>query len=308
MSSLDLNKLTYKPHGDYVLIDSEDWVEDTSQLIQIYKKNSVAKARNNIAKVLKHSYNRELFKHHNIVEGDYIFIGKNAIGKKHELIPQRQFSNIHTSQIQGVFRNNELTIEALEMLDDKVLMEKVDDLSIGIIELSKPDEITIGKVIKCGKGGFTNKWQRREQEINVGDVVLFWNNITTNLMLKNKKYLCTEDSFIIGKFINKGNVSGNSFITLENLELLKNRLFITEVPKESKKILGSFLYAPEDDGDDDYASIKDNEYMILKSSNEDFKENDKIIISRTFLEYVDFKGKRYYTCKAEDVEAIIYDN
>jgi len=308
MTNLDLNKLKYQPYGDYVLIDIEDWVENTSQLIQIYKKNSVAKSRNNIAKVLKQHYDKELFKYHNIEEGDFVFIGRNAINKKHELIPQRQFSNIHCSQVQGVFRNNDLTIESLEILDDKVLMEKVNTLNIGIIQLQESEEITVGKVLKCGKGGFTNKWQRRGQEINVGDVVLFWNNITTKLMLNSKTYLCTEDAFIIGKFINKDNVMDNNFITLENLELLKDRLLITEVPKGDKKILGSFLYAPEDDEDDDYASIKDNEYMILKSSNEDFKENDKVIVSRTFLEYIDFKGKRYYTCKAEDVEAIIYDN
>ncbi len=284
MSNMDKLKYIVK---DCVLIKHE-WKENTSNLIQVYNRNMDVK-QNFITNVVKVNYNKDKYKYHNLKEGDLVFLSRYVnSSKKHKLDGKIMYSNVPLMQVMGVFRDNKIDFDTLEILDDKVLMEEVKNLSVSMIQLPDAKEGTVGRVLKVGQGGYDLNGNRKKAQVKEGDLVLFWNNITTTLNLNAKTYLCTEDQRIVGIF-------KDGIVDIDHLELLENRVLFEDA--KNLKLNEGVLFAPEFDPELETTSMEENKFKVVKISDnpEGIKAGDTVLIGKDFLDYVDFKGIRYYT-------------
>jgi co-chaperonin GroES (HSP10) len=185
--------------------------DNTSNLIQVISRNLENK-QNYITKVVKLNYDKEKYKYHNLNEGDLIFVSRYIATRKKFVFSSTgtslddnriKYSTLPMLLVMGVFRDGNTRLESLEILDDKVLVEEIRDLDESGFKLPDAKEATVGRVIKVGKGGFNKNWVRREKPlVKEGDIVLFMNNVSTEITLHGKKYLCFEDNRLMGVFKN----------------------------------------------------------------------------------------------------------
>lgn len=293
---------------DCVLVNRNYWEENSSQLVQTYTRRLNIKV-NYITKVVKANYDREKFKYHDLKEQDLIFVSRYITTFKNMPLGSSadDYTNVPMSSILGCFRNNNISFSSLDILDDKVLVEKIDDLQSNGIVLTQAKECTVGKVVKVGKGGFFSNWTRKSKpSVNVGDIILFWNNISTPIDIDGKTYLCFEDNRVIGKFT-------NGDISLSSLELLDGRILLIEQEDVKEDLDGVIIIAKDED--QDFTSIPTNRFKVVKIASvgrevrnnvyipfDGMEEGDIVVVDRNVLDYVDFKGVTYKTI--EDIYKI----
>lgn len=106
-------------------------------------------------------------------------------------------------------------------------------------------------------------------------------------------------------------------IDIENLEMFDGKILLTNYRRE--KLVGSVLYAPEVRADSEFSTLPDNLFEVVKVSknsreisegvflpNNNIKQGDIVVVDKGFLNYVDFKGKRYFTCDSlADIAGIL---
>lgn len=299
--------IDYTKSRNHVLINPKDWEQDASKLIHGYSIYGDV-AMNYLTRVLKTNIDNAMFGEP-VKEGDLVLLTRAASKvsylKPFEIstgIDKAKFSNVHIMQVIGKFTNNRMTLEDFTPLFDKVLMERV-PVELSTLIYAGNDEVTsVGKVIKVGTGGFTNKWKHREMEIKEGDYVLLRDNITTTVSLNHEEYMCTEDSMIVGRF-------KDSNLDMNTLELFHRGIMLEE--KQEEKVLGSsMLLNPLYDLDvEDISDVYQRDrFKVINKNNKitDVNINDILVINRDCTNYVIFKGKTYYIINGtKDVEAII---
>jgi co-chaperonin GroES (HSP10) len=290
--------IKYTKGDSCILIDPKNWVENTTNIVQTYSIDGKA-AMNYMTTVLKENIDEEIFGKP-LNEGDLVILTKIA-SKVSYLKPfeiaynfgKNKYSHIHVMQVIGKFEDNIISLDTLTPLFDKVIMEEIKVSQSSILFIDEEQATSVGKVIKVGSGGFTNKWKHRDMEVSVGDYVLLRDNITTSINIDNKDYICTEDSMIMGKF-------KDGIIDMKNIELFHDNIILEE--KQEEKALGSsILFSPTLDlEEEDISEIyqRDRFKVINKSDKvNDVDVDDVIIINRDCTNYIIFKGTKYFTIK-----------
>lgn len=185
---------------DSILI-KDDWEENKTSLIQVMSANYKQK-KNYITKVVEVNYNKERYSDFDINKGDLLFLSRYTDAcKKHKLEKAAMYKQVPMLYIIGKFTNNRINFDELEILGDKILVEKVDLSKHGNIILPDLKEGTVGRVVKTGNGGFLRNWTKRTKHIvEVGDTILFWNNVSTPLCINGREYLAMESNVVLGKF------------------------------------------------------------------------------------------------------------
>jgi len=293
-----------------VLINPKNWIANTTNIVQGFSVDGKS-SMNYIAEVLKTNVEEDLYGTP-VKENDYVLLTRAASKvsylKPFEVpygIDKWKFSSIHILQVIGKFTNNIVDLEHLTPLFDKVIMEPVKIDISETIYAGEAEVTSVGRVLKVGDGGFTSKWKRRPMNISVDDTVLLRENITTKINFDNKDYLCTDDNMIVGKF--KDNV-----INIDNIQLYNNYLLMEELDTEAKLLGSSLLYAPVVDLDkEDISEVyQRDKFKIINKSNavKDFEIGDSVIISRDKVNYIIFKGKKYFMVNdVKDIEGKIED-
>jgi co-chaperonin GroES (HSP10) len=302
-----LDKMRYL-FNNSILIDTLDWSQNTSNLIQTYTRGNTIK-RNYITKVLAYKCDEERYPYHNLEVDSHVLLNKRYnVNRKIEL-GGRIVSPLPFGAIDGVFRDPVFSIDVLDILDDRVLIEPIEDNYIGSIKLPESMTCSIGRVKKTGKGGFYSDWTRKEGPIvKEGDMVLYWKNGGTELRLRGRKYVCLIDQRVVGTF-------KDGIPELENLELLNGRILLK---RYRPKVTKGGIIIPEDREDFEFSSIENNKFVVMDVSDTgvetkkgvfkyfNVNKNDMVIVDEESLELVDFKGEVLHTTSEVDsFEAVL---
>ena len=201
------------------------------------------------------------------------------------------YANVHLSQVLGYFKDNEITIDNFIPIYDKVVMKKIEIPASTSLQLIT-DNMSVGEVIKVGDGGFTEEWERRPMNIEVGSHVLIRDNVTTTLSIGGDEYYVTDDTNIVGAF------KSNEY-DISNVDVFGDISIFEEY--EDDRIEGSILYRPVFNKDNDIAqTYQENVFKLVKSN----KLNDGVyLMSRFDTEYIKFKNKDYFVIKNNKVMA-----
>ena len=298
---------------DSVLIRHE-YEEINSNLIQIVTRKMDTK-KNFLMRIIKCNYDKQKYKYHNIKEGDVCFFSRYVDTlKKFQLDnDSSKYSNAPMMQILGVFREERMVLDSLEILDGNVLVEPIEEVKEGGIILAQKEKAkcNIGRVVKHGKGGFFNKnWERRENPlVREGDIILYWDNVATNIMFSGRTYLCIGDYSIIGTFTD-GKVS------VENLNMLDGRILLEE---EREIKIGSIIIPKDTTEQYEEYSRPENRFRVIKISdtgkeiknnvflsNENIVEDSTVVIDPAITRNVSFLDKDYVTVESiEDIHAVL---
>lgn len=297
---------------DKILV-AHQWVSPKANLIEVVD-NKINTKKNFITRIVKHNYDKNIFCYHNIEEGDLVFLSRYMLSaKSFELGSSKtKYSSLPVTQILGVFRDENEDFNSLEILDSNILVEPIKELNEGGLTLTQQEnsKCNIGRVVKCGKGGFFPDWTRKDMTVDVGDIILYWDNITTPLFLEGKHYLCVGEYGVVGRFTD-GNIDTN------NLEMLNGRILLSET--DEVKINGIFIPKVSEDVEEysrpedrfKVGRISEKGTEVKKgvfSGNQGVEIGDTLLIDPAFLKGVSFKGKQYYTIETvEDAKAILYE-
>lgn len=195
-------------------------------------------------------------------------------------------------QVLGIFENEEISLSSLKMCTDKVLIEKIDMTSKGII---LPETNTmIGKVVKVGTHKFDKDWNILPLCSKVGDTVLVRDNVSTEIYLKEGKYYATEDSMIVGIFENEK-------FDLNHLNVCNDYVIMNPYIPE---FLNSMLVTPTlDFENEDISEIYNRDlFKVLKVDKKVDRvlENDILLIDRNLTNYVYLGLEKYYVLNGID--------
>lgn len=290
------------------------WEQDSSRLIQVYNK-SMDNKLNYITKAIKVNIQEDKFGS-SIKEGDTIFLSRFFIAcRKFKLsssyIDNYDYSNIPVKLIMGKFNDGMLNLGSLEMFYDKVLIEPMEDIQASNIVLTPVSMSNVGRVVKHGRGGLFRDYTKKTPLVKEEDIVLYWNNVNTDIFLNSKKYHALEDNRIIGSF-------SNSILDIENLEMANGRILLKDL-EEEKIDMASKIILPNKDNDFEFQSNLENKYTVFKLSkngkeykkglylsNNNLNIGDTLVVNKDILQHVYFKGIKYYTLEnLDDAEAII---
>lgn len=272
-----------KKTEDCVLIYVDNWIQASDIAIQkINGKSSISC----IAEALKiHEHN---YKNSSIKEGSYMLITKVAADVCRYTnfeIDGKKFFNIPIMQVLGIFEDNRITLNNLNMIYDKILVERIDTNSCDNIILPKTNEM-IGRVVKIGTNKFDKNFNKIPLQVKTGDVVLVKDNVSTPIRLDGKDYFAIEESAVVGV------VEKNGEITFINESILMQ-------PFHFKKLLNStILEAPDINYEDlDYSEVYNRDLFKIKYIDKrikDLKENDIVLVKRDFTNYVYLNQEKYH--------------
>jgi co-chaperonin GroES (HSP10) len=296
---------------NHVLVKHE-WEEKPDELIQAITFNNKLKC-NYITKVVKINSDEKVFIHQKLKEDDIVFVSRYVTSKKKHklggLLSTEEYSHLPLPQVLGAFRDNKISFDNIEIFDDKILVEKITTFKQNDIFLSNLRECNIGRVVKHGHGGFFKDFTRKSNSmVNVGDVILFWDNVSTPLTLDGKHYLCMEDNRIIGKLSNI-----ETELKLENLTSFNGKILLKDIEDDKADITGKIVLSK---GTFDNSTVNNRLVVVSVGGNEETRKNvysdmtvlkvdDVVVVDRDYTEYVDFLGVRYYTTDLECIECII---
>ena len=272
-----------KKTEDCVLIYVNEWVQASDIVIQ---KINGRYSTSCIAEALKvHEKN---YKNSPIKEGSYLFITSVAADVCRYTnfeIDGEKFFNLPIMQVLGVFKDNLITFDSLEMIYDKILIEKIDTNSYAGIVLPETNEM-IGKVIKIGTNSFDKDFNKIPLQVKIDDVVLIKDNVSTPIRLDGKDYYAIEEKSIVGI------IKENAEITFINESILMQ-------PYYFKNLLNStILEAPDINYEDlDYSEVYNRDLFKIKyidKSISKLNEGDIVLAKRDYTDYVYLKQEKYF--------------
>ena len=278
---------------DCIVIDTDDWKQGSS-LLKRYKMSGRSVVTY-ITEVVDKNIISKKFKDANSVleKGSLVLISRIAseISKDRGYnIENKKYYHIPIMQVLGYFNDTRFTLDSLNLLYDKVLVEKIDsslDQSLII-----PDcKSMIGRILKVGTNKFDSNWNKVPLTVTVGDTVLIKDNVSTKVTFEGKEYFVVEENSIIGIFKDKGN------LTLDNLKVINNYIILKEFIDE--KLLGSdVLSTPLLD----YASLDETDIYNMNTFkvegiDETIKEINKydvIIADRSMTSYAYLNTDKFF--------------
>lgn len=277
---------------DCILIDINNWLSPKDTLISIQKLNGRT-STTFVTEALKTNIKNSSWQ--NIVkEGDVVLLSRVASEiapyRSFSLENERQYFNAPVSQVMGIFENKEVSLENLKMVNDKILIKKIEDTQDSAIALMNSN-VMIGEVIKVGD-------TLRVQE---GDIILVRDNVSTEIILNNEKFHALEERMVVGIF--------HDSFALENMEFLNESVLMK--PYTSKKLLNSnLLITPDIDLTElDYSDIYNRDlfkiYFLDKNLSKLSKGN-VVLVNRDYTNYVYFNQEKYFIINGyEYIESVI---
>ena len=272
-----------KKTEDCVLIYVNNWIQASDIAIQkINGKSSISC----IAEALKiHEHN---YKSSPIKEGSYMFItgvAADVCRYTNFEIDGKKFFNIPIMQVLGIFEDNKITFSNLNMIYDKILVEKINTDSCNNIILPETNEM-VGRIVKTGTNSFDKNFNKISLQVKVGDIVLIKDNVSTPIRLDGKDYFAIEESAVVGI------IEENGEITFINESILMQPFYF-------KKLLNStILEAPDINYEDlDYSEVYNRDLFKIKYIDKgikDLKEDDIIFVRRDFTNYVYLNQEKYH--------------
>ena len=272
-----------KKTEDCVLIYVNKWVQASDIVIQ---KINGRYSTSCIAEALKvHEKN---YKNSPIKEGSYMLITSVAADVCRYTnfeIDGEKFFNLPIMQVLGVFKDNLINLNNLEMIYDKILVEKIDTNSYAGIILPETNEM-IGKVVKIGTNSFDKDFNRIPLQVKIDDVILIKDNVSTPIRLDGKDYYAIEEKSIVGI------IKENAEITFINESILMQ-------PYYFKNLLNStILEAPDINYEDlDYSEVYNRDLFKIKyidKSISELNEGDIVLAKRDYTDYVYLKQEKYF--------------
>ena len=195
-----------------------------------------------------------------------------------------RYFNAPIMQVLGVFKGD-ISFETLNLLTDKVLIEKI-ETDVNGITLSQNNTM-IGRILKVGTNRFDKNWDKHPLTVKQGDIVLIRDNVTTEIMLGSKKYYITEESMIVGIF-------EESKYDLTSFRLINSYIILDSyIPKQ----IGGLITPIADYEEADYTQIYDRDlFKVVKTPDniDNIFENDILLIDRNYTNYVYLGAKRYF--------------
>lgn len=290
---MTLNNFDYKVdrNKDTVLIDTEHWVLNNSNVIQKYRMSGRS-VITYLARV-QDKYITDKFKYADTVikKGTTVLISRIAS----EIARDRGYNldgdkyyNVPVTQIMGYFEDNIISFDTLNLLYDKILIEKIVLPTSNIIQ--QDNNSIVGKVLKTGKNKFSPEWKEQPLTVKTGDNVLVKDNATTTIILNNKEYLIMEENAVVGIF-------SNDKLTSSDVRIINNCVLLKEYMDE--KLLGSealctpFLNYEDLDETDVYNR---NLFQVVQvdDSIHGLNKGDIILADRSLTNYVYMDNNKYF--------------
>ena len=266
-----------------VLIDMNSWVENSSNLIQSYKMSG-RQISTYITTVVDSNIVSDKYKEDKkvLVKGTYILLTRavsELASMRSYKIRNKKYYNTPISHIIGYFKDNNITINTLELTSKKILVEEIEEKQESTL-VSCYNKSTIGRIIKVG----------RDIELaNIGDIILLKDNVSTPLIIEGKKYHSIEELDIVGIF-------KNDKYTIQDITLINESILM--VPGYEEQNMDSLLLKPVLDYEDlDYSDIYNRDlFSVVKVDPKLTKiiEGDMIILSRDATCYVYLENKKYF--------------
>ena len=278
-----------KKTEDCVLININNWVQVSDIIIQ---KINGKYSTSCITEALKiHEKN---YKNSPIKEGSYMLITSVAADVCRYTnfeINGEKFFNLPIMQVLGIFKNNLITFNNLEMVYDKILVEKIDTSSYAGIVLPETNEM-IGRILKVGSS---------VTKLNINDIIFIKDNVSTPIRLDGKEYFATEERAAVGIF--------KKTTETENISFINNSILMTPyIP--TKISSSSTLINPEINYEDlDYSNVYNRDLFQIKFLDKDLKkikQGDVILVKRDFTNYVYLNQEKYFLLNGNEwIEAKI---
>lgn len=281
---------------DCILIDSTNWIENTSNSIQKYRLSGRAVVTY-ITEVLDTNFERQEFKE-SIKKGDTVLLSRIVSEvsqyRKYGIGSDKRYFNAPAMQVMGVFEGGEISFDTFYPILDKLLIRTFTPESDNFIKKIS-DNTTVGTVVKAGSCRFSKNWEKKDLQVRVGDTVLVKDNIGTKIELNGTEYLAVEESAVVGIF--KDNLDLDSMTFINESVLLSQY-----VPEKLSKT--SVLYTPVINYEDlDYSDIYNPNTLkveYIDPSLTKVKKGDIILIDRNVTSYVYFNDSKYFIINGMD--------
>lgn len=277
---------------DTVLIDTENWIQNSSNLLQTYRISG--RSVITYLSKIEDSYISNKFKRANSVlkKGNIVLVSRVAS----EIARDRAFSigngkyyNVPVMQILGYFEDNQISYDSLTLLYNKILFEKIDTTNSPIQRVN--NNSMIGKVLKVGTNKFNPIWQEEPLTVQVGDTVIVKDNVTTKISLGAKDYYVTEESAVVGIFNSEDNY------LLDNVKFINQSVLLKEYIAE--KVLDSDLLCTPliNLSDLDYSDLYNINCFQVVYRDENLRQinpGDVVLMDRSMTNYVYINDDKYF--------------
>lgn len=288
-----LSNLDYKVKRteDTVLIDVNNWIyPSTIEIHKITGKSSISY----ITKVLDIHKHSEKYENCPLEKDNTILLTRVAS----EVAPLSSFQideesyySAPIAQVLGYFKDNKLAYDSLVMLYDKLLVEKLDKSDSDLLQLPESNEM-IGRVLKIGDVA---------TKLNINDIVLIKDNVSTPITLDGKQYYGLEEKAVVGIF-------RKDFKT-ENIEFINESILMKEY-HATHVLNSSILITPDLNYEDlDYSDIHNRDLFQIKyldKSLKDLNQEDILLVKRDFTNYAYLNQEKYHLINGKDwIEAKI---
>ena len=274
---------------DCIIINTDEWIQNSENSLKRYKMSGRS-IITYLTEVVDKNIVSDKFKEADSVleKGGIVLVSKIAseISRDRAItIDNKKYYNIPVMQVLGYFEGNKVSFNTLNLLYDKVLVEKV-SLNEGIFYTE--DHSMVGKVLKIGTHGFDSEWNRKPLQVKVNDVVLIKDNVSTKVTLDNKEYYVLEEGAIVGIF--------GDDLKLDNLRVINNSVLLKEYIDE--KLLGSdLLYTPflnyKDLDETDIYNRNMFQVVRVDKSLKDLEIGDIVLADRSVSNYVSVNEDKY---------------
>lgn len=276
---------------DSILINVNNWVYPSGLSIQkISGKASISY----ITKALDCHYVSDVFKEYTdstINKGDYILLTRVASEvasmRSYDLGDGQKYFNVPIQQVLGTFKNNDISLDSLEMLYNKILIEKIDTNQTGL--LLSGDNNMIGKILKVGTIGLDESYNPKPLRVKQGDVVIVKDNVSTEIRLGDKDYYAVEETHVVG-VISYG-------FSIDDITFINDSILM--VPYNNPKVLNSsLLITPDINYEDlDYSDIYNRDLFQVKYVDKELKDvevGDVLLVKRDYTNYVYLNQEKYF--------------
>lgn len=274
---------------DCIIINTDEWIQNSENSLKRYKMSGRSIITYLTEVVDKNIVSDKFTEADSVLEkGEIVLVSKIAseISRDRAItIDNKKYYNIPIMQVLGYFEGNKVSFDTLNLLYDKVLVEKV-SLNEGIFYTE--DHSMVGKVLKIGTHGFDSEWNRKPLQVKVNDVVLIKDNVSTKVTLDNKEYYVLEEGAIVGIF--------GDDLKLDNLRVINNSVLLKEYIDE--KLLGSdLLYTPflnyKDLDETDIYNRNMFQVVRVDKSLKDLEIGDIVLADRSVSNYVSVNEDKY---------------
>ena len=260
---------------DCSLINVNNWIPTSDIITQSIKGRISASF---ITEVLEENFKED----YGVSKGDYILITKVASEiapmRSYDLNDGNKYFNLPISQIIGKFTDKKISLSSLELIEGKVLIERISNKDSYLFLPETSD--MLGRVVKVNS---------KIASIKNESIIILKDNIVTPIRLEGKEYYAADDSNIVG-VLNYG-------FSVEEIEFINESILLK--PYQGKHVLGSkILLTPDINYEDlDYSDIYNRDLFQIKLLDKSLKKlaiGDIVLARRDFTNYVYLDNEKYF--------------